>query len=75
MIMADEKKGHTPMRSWASPSYSPTTGRAASAFAPPGTSVTIEGCRIKPSAQIPMGVGALNKSGSGDPGRSKMNRE
>jgi hypothetical protein len=49
--MAD--KEYRPMRGWACPSYSPTSGKQASVFARPGQSVTIEGMTIKPSAQIP----------------------
>lgn len=43
---------YVPLRDWACPSYDPATGRAASSLHGPAD-VTIEGERIRPSAQIP----------------------
>jgi hypothetical protein len=65
-----------PMRSWASKSYDPKSGMAASKFGS-GEAFSVEGRRIQPSNQIEAtkGVEALNCSGSGDPGRVKFNRE
>jgi hypothetical protein len=41
-----------PLRDWASASYDPKTGRQASAFARPGTGVTLEDQHIAPNAQV-----------------------
>jgi hypothetical protein len=50
-------KPYTPLRDWACPSYDPATGRAASSLHNPAD-VTIEGERIRPSAQLPHDPGA-----------------
>jgi hypothetical protein len=42
-----------PLRDWASNSYDPNTGRAASSLRGDGVSTTIEGERISPSRQMP----------------------
>jgi hypothetical protein len=42
----------TPLRDWAAASYDPKTGRAASSLMPNGSSTTIEGEHIAPSAQL-----------------------
>ena len=46
-------KNHIPLRDWASPSYDASTGKPASAFAEPGTAVTIEDIKIAPNSQLP----------------------
>jgi hypothetical protein len=48
---------YVPLRDWACPSYDPATGRAASSLHNPAD-VTIEGERIRPSAQLPHDPGA-----------------
>ena len=65
--MASVKKGEGSLREWAEPSYSVSTGRAVSSSGgrAPGSGDA--------STQIgeAKGVGALDKSGSADPGRRK----
>jgi hypothetical protein len=45
-------KNYVPLRDWASASYDPKTGKAASAFRPEGASFGAEGFDIRPSAQV-----------------------
>lgn len=75
--MSNKSGGKGPMRQWAEASYSPTTGCAARSSLSARESYSNGGV-TKPwsvSRQIPTGVEAMNKSGSGDPGRIKFNRE
>jgi hypothetical protein len=44
---------NVPLRDWASNSYDPKTGRAASALYNEGAPVTIEGQHIRPNKQLP----------------------
>jgi hypothetical protein len=44
---------NVPLRDWASNSYDPKTGRAASALMNEGAPTTIEGYRITPNKQLP----------------------
>jgi hypothetical protein len=44
---------NVPLRDWASNSYDPRTGRAASSLMNEGAPVTIEGQRITPNKQMP----------------------
>ena len=73
----------TPMRSWASDSYS-SSGKATSAFADEGKK-SIEGMNTAGNSQIEaarsggsghgnVGVSAMTKSGSADKGRVKFPR-
>ncbi len=60
------------LRDWSEPSYDVKTGRAASSLQEAGTGAK-GNHTTKVSAQIgaTAGVGAMNKSGSADPGRRK----
>lgn len=76
-----------PLRNWAEGSYSATTGRAAKSSEPARDSYSADGV-VKPwrvSAQISEATGraeggapnvsGMNRSGSGDPGRIRFNRD
>jgi hypothetical protein len=52
------KNRSIPLRTWASPSYDSRTGRAASAFAPPGSAATFDaGENVRPDAQVDEAAG------------------
>jgi hypothetical protein len=57
------------MRGWASPSYDPATGRAASGLGK-GEPMTVEGERINPSRQLARGV-----PGRGSPSWSEIDQQ
>ena len=85
--MSTKSGGKGSMRQWAESSYSATTGRAARSSVPAQSSHSAQGV-VRPwttSAQISEATGraeggapnvsGMNRSGSGDPGRVKYNRD
>jgi hypothetical protein len=77
-----KSEGRGPLRSWASASYSPTTGRAAKSSMMEGAAGASEGASNQIATTHAPGKGgapgmaerSLSKTGSGDPGRVKFQR-